>query len=266
MHSWLVNHNVISPQLSSTESARKALADRMSKYYYDTNSYVWDSWTDSQLRAWLIDNNVIKGDSKTLARNKMTKLVENSYTSATTTVLSTWSESQLRSWLVDNGYMSTSESGKLGGKGLFERVKDKFSSSKESTKSIAPYHHSFAAWPDPRLRAFLLEHGVKESQIPESRPTLLQKMGEVWSESPGTWSTPPNSYGRAKVESDLLLTKIQNIVNSGVEQAEDKVTKLWELLTGYYDSAEDKATKETAKGKEKAAKATREAMGGMGEL
>lgn len=46
----------------------------MQNYYYDTNSYVWDSWSESDSRAWLIDHGVMKSDAQ-VQREKMAKLV-----------------------------------------------------------------------------------------------------------------------------------------------------------------------------------------------
>ena len=70
---WLVGHGLMR---SDAQKTRDDLVSSMSKYYYDTNNYVWDTWSDSEMRAWLIDNGVIKGDAKTLTRNKMLRLVE----------------------------------------------------------------------------------------------------------------------------------------------------------------------------------------------
>jgi hypothetical protein len=127
-------------------------------------------------------------------------------------------------------------------------------------KSVAPYHYSFAAWPDPRLRAFLVEHGVKESAIPDTRPALVQKVGDVWASLPSSFTTPSNSYQRARGESEALFTKIQNIMNSGVEQAEDKIASLWDLLTGHYENAKDKGADAAGAAKKKGAEATESIM------
>lgn len=47
----------------------------MKQYYYDSNSYVWDTWTDSDLKAWLVDRNIVKSDAQ-VKREKMVKLVQ----------------------------------------------------------------------------------------------------------------------------------------------------------------------------------------------
>jgi hypothetical protein len=73
-HEWLVNHNIIDGR-SNIERRRDEYLQLMGNYYYDLNDRVWSTWTDSQLRQWLIDNNVIKSDAQ-LTREKMLKLVE----------------------------------------------------------------------------------------------------------------------------------------------------------------------------------------------
>jgi hypothetical protein len=69
-----VSHNVISPTPPSPYS-REYLLSQMKNYYYDANERVYSTWSDSQLRQWLIDNNVIKSDAQ-VTREKMIKLVE----------------------------------------------------------------------------------------------------------------------------------------------------------------------------------------------
>jgi len=47
----------------------------MKQYYYGTQDRVWHTWSDSDLRNWLIDQGVIKSDAQ-VTRDKMLKLVE----------------------------------------------------------------------------------------------------------------------------------------------------------------------------------------------
>lgn len=53
---------------------RPTLAERMKNYYYDSTTHVWDSWTDSELKAWLVEHNIIKSDAQ-IKREKLQKLV-----------------------------------------------------------------------------------------------------------------------------------------------------------------------------------------------
>jgi hypothetical protein len=74
----------------------------MEKYYYDTNDYVWSQWTDSELRQYLIDHNIIKSDAQ-LKREKMEKLVQDNWSATSDAFWSSWTESEVRAWLVEHG-------------------------------------------------------------------------------------------------------------------------------------------------------------------
>jgi len=47
----------------------------MKTYYYSTGETVYDSWSDSELKKWLVDHGVIKSDAK-VAREKMLKMIQ----------------------------------------------------------------------------------------------------------------------------------------------------------------------------------------------
>jgi hypothetical protein len=46
----------------------------MSSYYYDASDTVWKAWGDSELKAWLVDHDVIKSDAQ-IKREKLMALV-----------------------------------------------------------------------------------------------------------------------------------------------------------------------------------------------
>ena len=76
----------------------------MEKYYYDVNDTVWSSWSDSDLKAWLVDHNVIKSEAQ-LHRDKLHKLVQDNYANAVDTIYGGWHDSEMREWLINNGYL-----------------------------------------------------------------------------------------------------------------------------------------------------------------
>jgi hypothetical protein len=47
----------------------------MKNYYYSSSESVWDTWSDSQLRDWLVTRGVIKSDAQ-VTRDKMLRLVK----------------------------------------------------------------------------------------------------------------------------------------------------------------------------------------------
>jgi uncharacterized protein YndB with AHSA1/START domain len=47
----------------------------MKMYYYDPADKVWSAWSDSQLKQWLVDHEIVKSDAQA-SRDKMIKMVE----------------------------------------------------------------------------------------------------------------------------------------------------------------------------------------------
>jgi len=93
----------------------------MDKYYYDHLDTVWSTWSDSQLKQWLVEHGVIKSDAQ-VTRDKMTKMIQfvisvtisigdslrfnrDNYYSAKDTFWRAWSDNQIRDYLVENGYI-----------------------------------------------------------------------------------------------------------------------------------------------------------------
>jgi len=46
----------------------------MKKYYYDSSDKVYNTWSDSELKSWLVDHNVIKPEAQ-IKRDKMIRMI-----------------------------------------------------------------------------------------------------------------------------------------------------------------------------------------------
>lgn len=68
---WLVSKGLIK---SDYEEDRDYLIGQMKKYYYDSSDKVYGVWTDSELKSWLVDHNVIKPEAQ-VKRDKLIRLV-----------------------------------------------------------------------------------------------------------------------------------------------------------------------------------------------
>lgn len=106
---------------SDFEKNRDKLRAQLESYYYTPADRVWTTWSDSELRGWLIKHGYVRSDTQ-ISRDKMLKMVEyvifdvdnesvlisryrENYLFVKDTVLSAWSDNQLRQWLIDNGYI-----------------------------------------------------------------------------------------------------------------------------------------------------------------
>lgn len=47
----------------------------MKVYYYSTRDAVYDTWSDSDLKKWLVDHGVVKSDAR-ISREKMLKMIQ----------------------------------------------------------------------------------------------------------------------------------------------------------------------------------------------
>ena len=47
----------------------------MKKYYYDCRDSVWNTWSDLELRAWLVDHGVLKSDAEK-SRDELVRVIE----------------------------------------------------------------------------------------------------------------------------------------------------------------------------------------------
>lgn len=55
IHSWLVEHGVVSPE----PTARDKLLESMKVNYFDAQDKVYSSWDESQMRQWLVSEGVM---------------------------------------------------------------------------------------------------------------------------------------------------------------------------------------------------------------
>ena len=167
----------------------------MNQYYYSTNDYVWDTWFDSQPRSWLVENGVVKEkDASKLTRDKsllvcslydrlppFTFVLRNSYNSATSTITSVWNGSSRMDifklpMLRKLNEAASSSSSKKSIPSFPIRSVESVLTLCRQPQSKDPTQHPYVAWPTPRLCAYLIESGVKESEFSKTRQELLWRV------------------------------------------------------------------------------------------
>jgi hypothetical protein len=227
MREWLVSRGLIK---TDYEKNRDALIEQMNNYYYGVSDKVWSTWSDSELKQWLVERNIIKSNAQ-LQREKLLRLVSGNYINSSDTFWSAWSDSDIRSWLINHGYLKSDAQASRDK--LLKLINDKYTDHASRTSS-------YLTWPDARLRAYLRSHGLSEDDLPNSRPGLLQEVRIRYVQSANSAQT--------------LFNNIREVLNSGVEAAEEKISQILELLSGSYDNvkgdAEDIKDEGYEKGKE----------------
>lgn len=233
----------------------------MSQYYYDINDNVYSTWSDSQLKQWLVKHNIAKSDAD-IKREKLVKLVQcvyiffcyseskpnymhrENYNSAASTFWSAWSDNQIRDYLIEHGYIRSDAQIE---RDELEKLADEKYVARLIPSDILSHpptfrYHDFQArsapylvWPDARLRAYLRERGVPEDKIPGARPGLLQEARIRWVQS----------QSRAEV----LWGKLRDIVNGVEEGVEERLGSVWALMRGGLDEGMGWAENGAADGK-----------------
>ncbi|KAF5374052.1 hypothetical protein D9757_010728 [Collybiopsis confluens] len=221
MYEWLAAHSLIDTR-NKTQKTRDEYAELMGKYYYDTKENVWETWTDSELRAWLIDNGYMKSDAAA-SRDAMLKSVRDNYYSAQSTLTSAWSESQMREWLIEHGYLRSDAQVKKDE--IVSLFQQKYAS---ASSTISAYTAPYLTWPDARLRAYLRESGISDSNLPTSRPSLLQEVRIRWVQTSSS--------------AERMLNRLKDVLDSNVVgPVEDQLAKVWEVLKGSSGDAKEYA-------------------------
>ncbi|THH16226.1 hypothetical protein EW146_g4375 [Bondarzewia mesenterica] len=218
IHDWLVEHQIY--PYTSTVPPRDTLIERMRQYYYNITQKVWNTWTDFQLKQWLVDHGIVKSEAQ-INRDKLEKLVADNYAHAEDTVWGAWRDSDIREWLVENNHVKSREKAdKMTRKELVTLINSKYNDASARTAA-------YLAWPDARLRAFLREHGLSEEALPTSRPGLLQEARI--------------RYTQASTRSEAVFQRICDLLNSGIEIAEEKLHAVLDILTGLGERAMESA-------------------------
>ncbi|KAF9451357.1 hypothetical protein P691DRAFT_699577, partial [Macrolepiota fuliginosa MF-IS2] len=208
MHEWLVSHDIIK---SDFEKNRDQLRAQLERYYYTPQDRVWSTWSDSELRQWLVEHGITKGDTQ-VSREKMQKMVEDNYLQAKDVFWSAWSDNQIRQWLIDQGYLRSDAQVKRDE--LIKLANEQYT---DTTSKTAAY----LTWPDARLRAFLREHGVDDSELPGTRPGLLQETRIRWIQ--------------VQNRAEAAFNKVREIVNEGVGKAEDALHRIVSVVSNSKD-------------------------------
>jgi len=68
---WLISKGLVK---SDCQRNRDYLTEQMKKYYYESSDKVYNPWSDSELKSWLVDHNVIKPEAQ-IKRDKLIKLM-----------------------------------------------------------------------------------------------------------------------------------------------------------------------------------------------
>jgi len=249
---------------------REQMLEKLRVGYASVADPVWDAWSDSYMREWLISHNLIP-DTYDAKRATLAQQMQHYYYNVQDTAYSSWTDSQYRDWAIKNGYLKSDQ--QIQREKLQKLVADNYASATDTVwgawsdsdmrswliengymrsdaqvkrdelvkaindkyKDASARTAAYLTWPDARLRAYLRERGVSEAALPTSRPGLLQETRIKWIQTQNS--------------SSALYNKVRDLINSSVHSAEDTLTKVLELLSGTADQSKEYASEKASQGK-----------------
>lgn len=219
------------------------------QYFATTQDSAYSSWSDSELKQWLVSHDIIKSDAQ-LQREKLEKLIGDNYSNAKDTIWAGWTDSAIREWLVEHGYLRTDA----------QKTRDELVGLiNEKYGDAASRSAAYLTWPDARLRAYLREHGLPEDGLPTSRPGLLRMYPShslpyiyIFANTCGNVEETRIRWVQTQNRTESLFAKIRDIILGGVGSTEAKLATILDIITGHAESAKTRAEEKVEEGKAKA--------------
>ncbi|KAF8759756.1 putative stress-responsive nuclear envelope protein [Rhizoctonia solani] len=270
---------------SASQSASAAAASgsaRAAKALEDSKDYIYSTWSDSDLRAylekqgvvktqaqltreqllaqmrtayaaaatlsthqWLVDHGIIKSDYEK-NRDKLIEQLQRYYYGTTDTVYSTWSDNQLRDWLVQHNIVKSDA--QIKREKLQKLVRDNYLSAKGT---------AWDGWTESELLQRCHHKTADYLTWPDARlRAYLRAHGVDESQIPATrpgllhetrirWVQTTNAV-------ENFLSGIKNTVNDGVNWTEAKLAAVLNILGGHKQAAQRKASEAGQYANEKA--------------
>ncbi|CAG8643886.1 17511_t:CDS:2, partial [Acaulospora colombiana] len=214
--------------------------DKAQKVYGEYKDEAFDSWTESRLRQFLLDQGVIepKGTREQLAQmarnhasasastaiygdsyyqatqsassaaTKATEYVKDSLDDTRDYIYSTWDDNQLRTYLESKGIIRTHA--QVTRDEMLAKMREAYASASDPV---------YAAWSDSYIRRWLIDHNIV-SEPPSTRDKLLATMNKYYYDSKDyVWSS--------WTDSDLHDWLVQhNVIKSEAQVKRDKMLKM----------------------------------------
>ncbi|QRW15850.1 Ish1 domain protein [Rhizoctonia solani] len=207
---------------SASQSASAAAASgsaRAAKALEDSKDYIYSTWSDSDLRAYLEKQGVVKTQAQ-LTREQLLAQMRTAYAAAANPVYSAWSTSYMHQWLVDHGIIKSD----------YEKNRDKL------IEQLQRYYYGttdtvYSTWSDNQLRDWLVQHNIIKSDAKIKREKLQKLVRDNYLSAKGTaWD--------GWTESELRQWLIDNGYMRSDAQA--KRDELVDLMNRKYSDAHHK--------------------------
>ncbi|KAJ7079992.1 hypothetical protein B0H15DRAFT_857617 [Mycena belliarum] len=204
-------------QMTQSISSFAAQATReAARQIDDTKDYVYSTWDDNRLRAYLVEKGALAKDSAQKTRVEMLTLMRDSYASVATPVWEAWSESYMREWLIAHDIVPPNAPPPKT-----DVLKAK----------MAQYYYSvndsvWSTWSDSDIKAWLVAHNIVKSEAQIQREKLVKLIQDNYTNAQDTlWDAWSDSQMR------------EWLIEHGAAKVPAKRDELIKLMQAKYDGA-----------------------------
>ena len=183
--------------------------------YYDTKSYVYSTWSNNELKSWLIKNGYLKSkEEKT--RDELLNLLDKYYTKSREVVISSWNDVDLHKWAVNNGLIKSDAEVK---RQQLEKI------AHEKYDKLTSVAQPYIAWSDARLRGWLRSHAPDAAKVAKTRNELISQVRKHYVDVQGY--------------SEVVIENVKQTLYKGYQLLEHKLNNVYNLINGNVNKASD---------------------------
>ncbi|KAI9622223.1 hypothetical protein H4Q26_015259 [Puccinia striiformis f. sp. tritici PST-130] len=139
--------------------------DYLSDKYDDAKDYVYSSWSDNQLRDYLISKGAIKSSTH-FSRHDLLQAIKDTYNDAAQNAYDSWSDARIRKWLADHGVVSSNSSTR---EELVDLISQYYYGAKDTT---------YETWNSNELRSWLEKKGIIKTGTQKKKEEYLSLVAD----------------------------------------------------------------------------------------
>ncbi|EIN05924.1 hypothetical protein PUNSTDRAFT_54757 [Punctularia strigosozonata HHB-11173 SS5] len=201
---------------NSASSVVAAATTPVTRKLDETKDYVYSSWDDSALRAYLEEKGVVEPKAKT-TREQLLSYMQDTYAKTANPVWRAWSDSYTREWLVTHHLLKSDEQKQR------EALQDQMARYYYDTKETV-----YSSWDESQLKQWLIEHNIVKSDAQVEREKLQRLVADNYANAQDTiWASWKDSDMR-----DWLIE--HGYLRTDAQKSRDELIR---LMNQKYDNA-----------------------------
>jgi hypothetical protein len=157
------------PTISAASETLSSIASRVTtgvvRTLDDTKDYVYSTWDDNQLRAYLESKGIQVKAQAHKSRNDLLSMMREAYATVAQPVWDAWSDSYIHEWLVAHGILSPKPPTPYTREYLLRKMSEYYYDANDTV---------YSTWSESLLREWLIKNGIIKSDAQIKRDKLLK--------------------------------------------------------------------------------------------